>query len=173
MRLGFVIVGVILLIIGAAISFVPVVGQGSNNLTANNPYTANATGFSITGSIPASVTWTSSGSVDFIVGTCSNTSPTCSGGTTHEWWQNDSTGGTIAFSIPTGGQVIFGILTTNATTTGSATLTLAETSIGLILIIVGILLLIVGLVLKSKKQKAALAAAAEPSTPPATPPSPP
>ena len=53
MRTGFVVVGVVLVILGAVLMLVPLVPQASVTVSQSTPYVANITGFSITGTSPA------------------------------------------------------------------------------------------------------------------------
>ncbi|MCI4372828.1 MAG: hypothetical protein L3K02_04205 [Thermoplasmata archaeon] len=175
MRIGFVVVGVVLVLLGAVLAFVPLIQVASQTITEGTPYEANVTGVSVTGSVPASVSWSSNATISIEVGTCSTlqSNGMCSGSVSLLPIQN-GTSGTFSFSVPTGGAFVVAIASLSAAT-ASITVKLAQSTIGLILLIVGILLLIVGLVLKRKGSKMAASsmAAPMPSTPPASPPPPP
>lgn len=180
MRIGLVVAGVIVIIVGAVLLFVPVVPQASETVQSNSSapyYLGSISGFSLTGSIPISVSWTSTSSVEVIAAAVSCSGSGCTNvsqisGTTAE----SGTSGSFTLNQPDGGSIIMGIASVTGGGTANATfkITTAITTVGSILVIVGILLLIVGLVLKSKRPAPieAPAQAAEPmSTPPTPPPS--
>lgn len=152
MRIGMVVVGVVVLIIGAALMFVPLSPQPSQTLTQTSestPYAFTISGISLTGSIPISVSWTSNTTITLLAvacsGTCGNLS-TLSGVTLQT-----GTSGSFSLSVPTGGTVEIGTITTGGTPSSTTVnVTTALTTVGTILLVVGILLLIVGLVLKRK-----------------------
>lgn len=172
MRVGFVVVGVILVLLGAVLMLVPLITSSSETLHSfPQYYEANVTGFSITGSIPGTLAWTSNGSITFFLGTCSValTNDRCPGTNTT---QNESgTSGTFNFNVPSGGVVFAGFYSASAAT-ASIAVKLAQTTIAVLLLIVGVLLLIVGLVLRRKgpKMAAPTVAPPAPSSPPPSPP---
>jgi uncharacterized membrane protein len=158
MRLAIVIVGVILLIIGAVLLFVPLVPQQSTDLSATSPGAElNVSGFSIVGSVYFSMSWTSSAAVDFFAGVCSggvSSSGNCSSiGATMTWL--NSTSGTWSFTAKPGDSIGFGMVSSillggSSNATANVKITASLATVGSILLIVGIILLIVGLVLKKK-----------------------
>jgi uncharacterized membrane protein len=172
MRIGILVVGVVLIVLGAVLGFVPLVQVASQSINESTPYEANVTGFSITGSVPASVAWSSSSSISVEVGTCSSlqSNGSCSGSVSLQPIQT-GTSGTFSFSVPDGGAFVVAISSLTAAN-ASITVKLAQSTIGFILIILGIVLLIVGLVLKSKGAKMA-APTMDSSAPVSTPEPPP
>ena len=176
MRAGLVVVGVILLILGAVFWFVPLIPSSDNfsastsdcstapNCTfAYNIYTASPL-------IPtyAKLTWSSPEVVTFVAVTCTksvtsdqldsaNTSAEVQAacGTNSTVGNTTGTSGSYSFTIPAGGSLVFLAVTGSSTPpTVTSTLTGTEPFLGLILLILGILLLILGVALKSKRQKA-------------------
>ncbi len=170
MRIGFVVVGVVLIILAAVLMFVPIVTVASQTITPTQPYEANVTGYSITGSIPGSISWSSSSDVEIDVATCSSVSSAnaCSGSVNALTPQN-GTSGTFTFNVPTGGAVAVALVGAGS---ASITVKLAQSTVGLILLVVGILLLLIGLVLKRSGSKTApvMAEPAQTPPPPAAPP---
>ncbi|HKV89889.1 MAG TPA: hypothetical protein VJQ43_01690 [Thermoplasmata archaeon] len=170
--MGIVVVGVVLLILGAVLLFVPVVPQAKQTIGPSSSIPGvilSVSGVSLTGSIPVSVSWSSTGPVTVGGATCAAncesinatgvSNPTIESGTSGSFTLNQPNGGSlvlIAFSFGSGPNGFAN--RSNATTT--FTLTTALSTVGSILLIVGILLLIVGLVLKSKKAKMAASAPA-------------
>lgn len=175
MRIGIVVVGVVLLVIGAVLLFVPLTPQPAQTLSSSSaaPYEFQVSGFSITGSMPVSVSWTSNTSVILAAVACSGT---CSGNVSSLSGVVLQTGtsGSFTLSVPDGGTVaIVAESSTGGPSSTTVNVTTAQTSIGSILLIVGILLLIVGLVLKRKSSKPMAASPAMPaqdSQPPMAPP---
>jgi uncharacterized membrane protein len=169
-RIGFVVVGVVLIILAAVLMFVPIVTVASQTITPTQPYEANVTGYSITGSIPGSISWSSSSDVEIDVATCSSVSSAnaCSGSVNALTPQN-GTSGTFTFNVPTGGAVAVALVGAGS---ASITVKLAQSTVGLILLVVGILLLLIGLVLKRSGSKTApvMAEPAQTPPPPAAPP---
>ncbi|MGP8073319.1 MAG: hypothetical protein ACLPZM_09400 [Thermoplasmata archaeon] len=147
MRAGLVVVGVVLVILGVVLAYVPLVPQAAVNVTASNsPYIAHVTGFSITGSVPGDMTWTSSSQIDLLFGWCAGLTPsfTCIG-SNQSWVWNNGTSGTVSFSVPAGGSLVVAV---NGSGSASVNIKLAESTIGVVTIGLGILLLILGVVLK-------------------------
>lgn len=154
MRIGMVVVGVVVLIIGAALMFVPLSPQPSQTLTQSStstPYAFTISGISLTGSIPISVSWTSNTTVLLVAvacsGSCSSGNVSALSGATIQ----TGTSGSFTLNVPTGGtvEIAVGTITGSASST-TVNVTTALTTVGTILLVVGILLLIVGLVLKRK-----------------------
>lgn len=168
MRAGIVVVGVVLLVIGAVLLYVPLAPQPAQTMTQSSssasPYAFQVSGFSITGSMPVSISWTSNTSVILAAVACSGT---CSGNISSVSGVVLQTGtsGSFTLSVPDGGTVaIVAESSTGGPSTTTVNVTTAETSIGSILLIVGILLLIVGLVLKRKSAKPMGASPAMPAS---------
>jgi uncharacterized membrane protein len=163
MRVGFVVVGVVLILLAAVLMFVPLFTVSSETVPYDQVYTANVTGFSITGTIAGTLTWSTSSAVDFFFFTCSAvTNDHCSG--TNTSTNQSGTGGTFTFNVKPGGAIGGGFIM--GAPSASVTVKLAQDTIGLILLILGILLLLIGAATKRKMKSA-------PSTPPPTPTSPP
>jgi uncharacterized membrane protein len=165
MRLGMVIVGVIVVIIGAVLLFVPLVPQTSQTVASNSStpfYLGSVSGFSLTGNIAVAVSWTSTTTVTIAAaacsGTCSNISQ-ISGITTQS-----GTSGSFTLNQPDGGEVIMGIVTSGgAAANATFKITTALATVGSILVIVGIVILIAGIVLHRKKPAAEPAPAPTPA----------
>lgn len=162
MRVGIVVAGIVLVIVGAVLLFVPVVAQGSHTLdqsSANSFYLFSVSGFSITGSIPVSISWSSPSTVVMIAAACS---ATCDTGNLAGLSLATGTGtsGTLTVNQPNGGEVVVGFEPTSggsSNATATVNVTTALTTVGSILLIVGILILIVGVVLRSKSKMAPMA----------------
>jgi uncharacterized membrane protein len=176
MRIGLVIVGVILLIVGAVLLFVPVVPQSNETVSSSSStpyYEASVSGYSISGSIPISVTWTSSGpAVEVAAGACSSgcTNPSQVSSLTFQ----NGTSGSFTLNQPNGGSIVMGeIYSGSSAVNVTFKITTALSTVGTILVPVGILILIVGAVLKGKGAKMAAAPAPTPAEPSSTPPPPP
>jgi uncharacterized membrane protein len=158
MRTGIVVVGVVLLVVGAVLLFVPITPQPSQKIASNSSTPVllfSVSGFSVTGSIPISVSWSSTGPVTVAAATCSGTCQNranvsdVSGITLQS-----GTSGSFTLNQPNGGEVLIAAVNTgggNATTT-TFNVTTALSTVGTILLIVGILLLIVGVVVKAKSK---------------------
>jgi len=147
MRTGLVVVGVVLLVLGAVLMLVPLVPQASVTVTQSTPYVANITGFSITGTVPGEVSWSSSDTTTFAFGTCASLSASdrCTGANSS--WVQNGTSGTITFSVATGGAIAALVIGNGS---ASVNIKLAETTIGVVVIVIGVLLLLLGVVLKRK-----------------------
>ena len=152
MRMGIVVVGIVLLVIGAVLLFIPISGQGTQTVSGSAPSAFSVSGFSITGSIPVKMAWTSSSTITIAAVACSGTCGSLA--TLSGLAIQTGTSGTITLNQPDGGQVLIGIFNSSGSGGGSAqvTITTALTTVGSILLIVGILILIVGVVLKSKSK---------------------
>jgi uncharacterized membrane protein len=176
MRVGMVVVGVVLLVIGAVLLFVPVAPQPSqtmNESSIETPYAFQISGFSITGNMPITVSWTSNTSVTLLAVACTGSCNSGNISTLSGVEVQTGTSGTFNMNVPSGGTVEIGAAPlTGGPSTTTVNVTTSETTIGSILLIVGILLLIVGLVLKrkSKAMSAPPAMPAQESQPPMAPP---
>lgn len=178
-RKGLVIVGVILLVLGAVLAFVPLVSQsvqqtGSASSSGFTGYVWDNNGIFLPAMVK--VSWTSSSDAAFFYITCTNTitqsqaqaanfnltsscngmktygaQTTSFGGQTYNY--DTGTSGSQSITVPGGGTLLF-----QGTSTGGSTINITanypEPLIGLILLIVGVLLLLVGLVTGAKKPKA-------------------
>lgn len=181
MRTGVVIVGVVLAIIGAALLFVPVVPQTSETVQSNSAtpfYEGSVAGFSLTGSIPVSVTWTANTTVEMIAAAASCSGTNCANASQISGATIQSgTSGSFTLNQPDGGSIFMGIAPTGGGPANATfKITTALTTVGSVLVIVGILVLIVGAVLKRRTMAMPQAPAqpvqpAAPGTPPTPPPS--
>ncbi len=154
MRGGVVAFGVVLIVVGAVLAFVPILQAGSEVVTSDTAWAFDATAsFSITGTIPLSISYTSNQSVNLYVESCTGGitqspggMPECTGGTVVSFLNGSS--GAISFDEKVGGGVIVGLVSP-----GSATVVVkeAQTPIGDILLILGALFLLVGLVLPKRR----------------------
>ncbi len=175
MRLGIAVVGVILLVLGAVLLFVPLSPQPNQNVTSGSVSTGGSgvsifsvSGFSLTGNIPVSISWSAPTAVVIgavaCSGTCQNPSTSGSGVAVQT-----GTSGTFTLNQPDGGEIgLVAITTAGSAVTVTFKITTALTTVGSILLILGILLLIVGVVLKSKSGAPAPVGAPPASPPPAT-----
>lgn len=164
MRTGIVVVGIVLLVLGAVLAFVPLVQTASQNVSELTPaaYNVSAT-FSITGTVPLSISYTASQAVQIMVETCdsitfsSSNAPQCKNPSNAT--QNGSSG-TFSVAVKPGGAFAVAVIGP-----GTATITVKEgqTTLGDILLILGIVILLVGLVLR-KKARPAPAMMAAPSS---------
>ena len=184
MRLGILVAGIVLVIIGAALTFVPVVPQGSQTVRSNStaPYYAGSiSGFSLTGSIPVSVSWTASSDVEIVAVAASCDGAGCSNATQISGATLQSgTSGSFTLDQPDGGSIIMGVVSTPGGSSANATfkITTAVTTVGAILAIVGIILVIVGAVVRKGRKATTVAPAPTawpaptdgPTTAPPTPP---
>ena len=178
MRKGILIVGVVLAVIGAVLLFIPVTPQASQSIDSNSatPFTLfQVSGFSITGSIAVSVSWTANTTVTMAAVTCS---AACAGGNASSiagLALQSGTSGSFTLGQPNGGYVLVGIFSSGSgSPPAHATLnvTTAQSTVGSIVLILGIVLLIVGVVLKSKSKMAPAPAEpmmTSPEMPPAEP----
>ena len=170
MRGGIVIVGIVLIVIGAVLLFVPVAGQGSQtvNSGSSTPFEViSVSGFSITGSIPVSISWTSTGPAEVVAASCTASCDTSGGVSALAGVVIQSgTSGSFTIGQPNGGEVVYGVISTGGSSSVNATfsVTTALTTVGSVLLIVGIVILIIGAVLRSKSKMAAM-----PPPQPATP----
>jgi hypothetical protein len=182
------IVGIVVIIIGAVLLFVPIVPTQSQKVTPSNPDIFNVTAaFSITGQIQLALTWSASGSIEFAVASCNhldltatNFSHICQGPKVIGF--QNGTSGSFSWSSKLGATVFAGIVTQNGSSGPSASVDVKGSSpvLGSILLIVGIILLIVGAVAPRRRPAMAPAptsttttTATPPTTtgpPPATPP---
>jgi uncharacterized membrane protein len=175
-RAGLVVVGIILLILGAVIFVVPLIPSSQSLSTSSGSGSPDFSIFTSSPLVPtyAKLSYSSPVDVFFEAVTCTkpittsqadspNASQDC--GTMTTVANSSGTSGSYSFTIPAGGAVVyFAIGDSNSTV--STTLTYTEPLVGIALIALGIILLILGIVLKCKKQKAQAIAA--PSTPPPT-----
>ncbi|MCI4320303.1 MAG: hypothetical protein L3K23_09300 [Thermoplasmata archaeon] len=159
MRAGLVVVGVILVVLGAVLLFVPLLPMQSQTVTSSNPDAFNiTTAFSPTGNVQLSLTWTSSTSVEFLVLTCTginlnghNFSSICQGHSIIGF--ENGTSGSFSFATKVGSTVLAGIVSPGSS---SATVNVSGSSplLATLFLVLGLILLIVGLILR-KKVKAA------------------
>jgi len=176
------VVGIVLLIVGAALLFEPVVPQANETISSKSslPYVAESvSGYSLTGSIVVHVSWTAPSTVTVLAGACT---ASCNGASDVSSLTTQSgTSGSFTLNQPNGGEFLIGAI--NGTfTSGSAgspanatfTISTALATVGTLLIVVGIIVFIAGVVLRSDKARAAAMAAkqspAMPATDPAAPP---
>lgn len=157
MRIVIVVVGIVLIILGAVLAFVPLATAASQEVTSSAPYVANITAaFSITGTVPLTISWTSGSTTSMILGACdkvnsgaSNISGSC---TNAQITTQTGTSGSWNVNVKPGGAIVAGCFTSGCT--ANITVKEGQTVIGDILLILGIVVLIVGVVLKSKPKAA-------------------
>lgn len=158
MRWTLVMVGLVLIVIGGVLLFVPVVPQNdqkeSVQFLTGAAYVENVSGYSITSSIPVAVSWSSNSSTKVLVGagTCSSS---CSdrripGPVT---WEN-ATGGSFTLNPPNGGGIELVVLGWYGPSTVTFKITSALGTAPTALIVVGAALLVLGFVLRAKGEAA-------------------
>ncbi|MCI4352996.1 MAG: hypothetical protein L3K14_06370 [Thermoplasmata archaeon] len=184
MRMGLLVVGVIVAIVGAVLLFVPLVAQSNQTVSTGSttPFVLlSVSGFSLTGSIPVGVSWTATSSVTVVAASCTaaclSSNATSISGLSGLTYQTGKSG-SFTLNQPNGGEVIVGALNLGTGSPANVTfkVTTALSTVGTVLLVVGIVVLIVGVVLKSGKAKMTPAMPPMyPSTPSpgAPPPSPP
>jgi hypothetical protein len=155
MRIGWVIVGLILLILGAVLIIMPLFNQPISNVAgaSNSVSSGTPAAFQLKSyGVPyyMSMTWSSSASTTVTVQSCSSVDPNtaaCNGASTLA--SDSGTSGTLTWTAAAGAWIEI-----STTSSGSVTISVNGSSplLGFILAIPGILVLIVGLVRK-KKQK--------------------
>lgn len=179
MRKGLLIVGVILLVLGIVLAFVPLVTQSvsstesSGTSTGSYVYVWNNNGVILPATVK--VSWTAPDTTEFFYFSCTNSlsastvqstsfnlTQQCNGLQTYGASSVTSGGQTINYdtgtsasqsiSVPAGGTLIFGGVPASGSETISITATYPEPLFGLILIILGVLLAVVGVVLKAKRK---------------------
>lgn len=156
MRAGLVVVGVVVLIVGAALLFVPILPQANATVTYERAgYEANITGFSLTGSIAGTLAWNANQTVEFVFVSCP-TGPCSSGASTIE--TQNGTSGSISFSVPSGGEVGARIVAGPPGASATVKLTLSEPTWGSILVVAGVVILLAGLLLRRKPSPAPVGA---------------
>ncbi len=163
MRAGVVALGVVLLVIGAVLAFVPLIQAASQDVSEVSPAGYNISAlFSITGTVPLSISYTSSQTVDIMVETCDSLTNSPSGyscSNPNNSSQNASSG-TFNVNVKPGGAVLIGVLGPG---TASVTVKEGQTTAGDILLILGIVLVLVGLVLRGRARPVAPTPQAPPS----------
>jgi uncharacterized membrane protein len=159
MRWGLVVVGIILIVLGGVLMYVPLVPEASVHIDPSSPYYATLSGYSPTGKIPGSVSWTSPSSTEVVLQACTGQVSLfeCNGTETTTF--ENGTSGSFSFSVPQGGSII---LYTEGN--ASANVKLAEPTYGAAVLGVGVILLVLGLVLRRR------ASGAPPAPPSSTPP---
>jgi uncharacterized membrane protein len=160
MRIGLLVAGIVLIVLGAVLLFVPVVPLQSQTVTSTSPDIFNVTtAFSPTGNLQLALTWSSATSTTFAVFTCGtinlaahNVSGICRG-LSIIGFQN-GTSGSFNFGTKVGSKVFAGIVSQRP---GTASVNVSGTSpiIATLLIVLGLVLAIVGVALKKKVRAAA------------------
>ncbi|MCI4351083.1 MAG: hypothetical protein L3K15_06185 [Thermoplasmata archaeon] len=165
MRIGLVIVGIAIVLLGLVPLFEPIVPLQSQSVTSANPdiFTVAAV-VSPTGNVQLTVTWSSTTSTTFAVYTCtsvnlpaSNVSTACQGPMTIG--SETGTSGTFHFPVKLGSSVIAGIFSQKPGT-ASVTVTGSSPLLATVLLVVGLVLVLIGGILKKKA-----ATQSEPPTP--------
>ncbi len=159
MRAGAVVLGVLLMVGGAVLAYVPFVPQPEQKVTSTNPLVFNVTAlFSLTGTDPLSASWTATVSVTLWAASCdhvnpngSNLSNICRGFAVIA--TQNGTSGSFSWAPKLGATVLIGFVPTNlSSTNGTATINVktAEPAIGWIVFFLGLILLIVRLVVRKR-----------------------
>ena len=178
MRVGILVVGVVVAIIGAVLLFVPLTPQ-SNQTTSTSSSTPfellSVSGYSITGSIPVGVSWTATSSVIVVGAACTAVCSSANLSSITGITTQSGTAGSFTLNQPNGGQVILGVVVVQGPPSGNAPATVTfkvttgQATVGTALLVVGIIVLILGAVLRPRKANIAAAVAPNPSASPATP----
>lgn len=172
MRIGFVIVGAIVAVVGVALLYVPVFPQSAQTVTAKpgvpSYYVGNVSYDSLTGKIPVSISWTATTTVTVIGGAC--TSHCTNFSDLSDVTLETGTSGSFMVEQPVGGSIFMGANTSGAPS-GSVTfkITAALTTVGSLLVIVGLLILVAGAFLRRTKASPAIAIVPAPGAPSPTP----
>ncbi len=173
MRVGWVAVGIALVVGGALFLVVPLEPLPSQTVSTSATipyYLGRVAGFSVTGAIPVSVSWTSDAPVEIFAGACASH---CTNATVSSVVAEYGLGGSFSLSQPDGGYILLG-----ATPSGAAgspanvsfRITTALTTVGSILIGVGFVCLLAGLVRrKGPKPPSPSTRPVEPAAPPSSP----
>lgn len=158
MRVGLIVVGIVLLVVGAVLLFVPVVPQTETaNSASDTPYyAASVSGFSLTGSIAVSVSWSTNGTVPVNVLAASASGNCSSASSISGIVSENGTSGSFTLSQPNGGCIVMGVLYGGSPVTVTFKITTALSTVGTILIPVGVILLILGAVLGRSPKSAAV-----------------
>jgi hypothetical protein len=169
MRIGFLVVGVVLVLLAAILMFVPLITVSTATISSEEVYTANVTGYSIVGTVAGSLSWTSTAPVTLSFVTCSVAATPTGGGYTCPGTGTSTnetgTSGSFAFALKSGGEIGAYFSGPSGAST-SISVKLAQDTIGFILLVVGVLLFLAGLVLKHGAKPAPAVPPATPATPP-------
>ena len=154
-RPKWVVVGAAISVLGVALLLVPLTPQASE--TVRSQYVGSVSGFSLTGKIPVSVTWTSPEPVQIGAAACAATCTLSDYRNTGAVHQN-GTSGSFTLSQPDGGSIIMGNVGPMPQIVGlpgpniTFRITTAPTTIGTGLAVIGGVVLIFGLILRSTKR---------------------
>jgi uncharacterized membrane protein len=171
-RAGLILAGAVVVLLGVVLLTVTLVPQPNVVVTTDSSsspyYEGSVSGFSLTGSIPVSVQWSSSGPSVTVVyavcsGSCSNYSQVSDLSS-----QNGSTG---AFQLhqPNGGSITLGVVYGGGPVSVTFKISTALTTVGTALVVLGVVLLLLGIVLRRRKPPSPVPAPVP--TVPAAPPS--
>jgi hypothetical protein len=175
--MGLVAVGVVLLLIGAVLLFVPVVPQPNETVssTAELPYyAAQVSGFALTGTTPIAVSWSVNGSnpVQIVAGACTGSCQNENTSQISSLTTQNGTSGSFTLNQPNGGTILMGVVYGGGPVTVTFKITTALSTVGSALLVIGILVLIAGLILR-RTPKAPPAMASQPAAPSSDPMMPP
>jgi hypothetical protein len=155
-------VGIVLVIVGAVLLFVPVYPQSDQTIPTSHDGIGeeqfNISGFSITGSVPVAVSWTSEATVTVYGAVCNFY---C--GLTHfgsPYLMQNGTSGSFSLNPKSGEGVYLWAVRGNVTNV-TFKVTTALTTAGLTLLALGGLVMILGALLKSSRAKSAATGASE------------
>ncbi|MCI4327187.1 MAG: hypothetical protein L3K16_06100 [Thermoplasmata archaeon] len=163
MRPVIVVVGIVLLIVGAVLMVEPVVPQSNQTISSNSalPYVVESvSGYSLTQTIAVHISWTAPATVTVVGGAC--TASCNSSSSASDLTIQSGTSGSFTLNQPNGGEILFGAINGSTFSQGSGAanatfmVTTAFATVGTLLVVVGILLVIAGLVMKSDKARAAV-----------------
>ncbi len=154
MRSRLAAVGIVVALLGIALLFAAVAPESDRTVdsSAKAPYyVGRVGGFSLTGSIPISVSWSVNGSspVEVWAAACA-LGDVCGSALAPTDYEN-GTAGTLTMSQPNGGSIVLGVL--YGGTPGEVVtfhLTVALATAGSVLAVVGLAILIAGVVVPSR-----------------------
>jgi hypothetical protein len=158
MRGRWVVLGIALLVVGAVLLFVPIVPQASHSVkVAADPgwyqFLENVSGFSITGAVAVTVSWTSSAVVDADAAACSGYCDNVGQVASIMQTQTNVTSGSFYLGQPNGGSIFLAWekqWSPSALVNISFSIWTDLTVIGPILLTPGAIVLIVGVILRSE-----------------------
>lgn len=156
MRAGIAVVGIVLLVIGAVLWYLPLPGTstGQTQVAAGQGETVQATAplALLTPQVTLTVTWTASTSAAIRVYSCGSDS-SCGSPSSTAIASGSGTSGTLTFTADKGSYYII-VPDHTATINVQPTVPILGGALGLVLLVIGIILLLVGLVARKKQPKA-------------------
>jgi hypothetical protein len=162
MRIVLVIAGIVVLLVGALIQFVPLAPQPVNPISTygGTPFeTFSVGGFSITGSITVSISWTASSPVTFIAAVCPSGCHSANVSSLSDITTQSGKSGSLTLSQPNGGEIILVALSNTSTGVNPTVITVWATEAAVVLF-AGVAVVIAGVVWRSPRRAVPTAGAA-------------